>query len=206
MPGWPRRWRRVLDTCGAWITEYVEETRRLRALAFWMDGEWVLNYEVDISGTPCERVIDSGKLVHFRDRLLDLFPQAPDVQAGGFVSYLGMPLKDADGRVIGHMAVVDRRPMPENPKARALFQIFAERASAEMRRVRAEAAVRESEEKLSRVVNGAMDAIIELDEELAVTLLNPAAEKVLGCESRRARGSRFPRFPDAGQRRTAGGA
>jgi len=33
-----------------------------------------------------------------------------------------------------------------------------------------------------------MDAIIELDAQLAVTLLNPAAEKVLGCESRRAVG------------------
>jgi PAS domain S-box-containing protein len=92
--------------------------------------------------------------------------------------------------------------MPENPKARALFQIFAERAAAELRRLRAEAAVREREEKLSRVVNGAMDAIIELDAQLAVTLLNPAAEKVLGCESRRAVGLDFRDFltPESGER------
>lgn len=46
---------RVLETCGAWVTEYHEETRRLRALAFWLDGRWVENYEVEITGTPCER-------------------------------------------------------------------------------------------------------------------------------------------------------
>ena len=192
----------VLETCGAWITEYFEETRRLRALAFWMDGKWVEDYEIDITGTPCERVIDAGKLVHFPDRLIDLFPHAGDAQREGFVSYLGVPLLDSEGRILGHMAVVDRRPMPDNPKARALFQIFAERAGAELRRLRAEAAVREREEKLSRVVNGAMDAIIELDEALAMTLLNPAAEKVLGCESRRAVGLDFRDFltPESGER------
>jgi PAS domain S-box-containing protein len=192
----------TLGMCGAWVTEYLEESRRLRALAFWMDGAWVEDYEVDITGTPCEEVIGTGKLVHFPDRLIELFPGDAELRETGLVSYLGVPLKDTEGRILGHMAVVDRRPMPNDPKACALFQIFAERASAELRRIRAEAAVREREEKLSRVVNGAMDAIIELDAELAVTLLNPAAEKVLGCESRRAVGLDFRDFlaPEGGER------
>ena len=50
---------RALNTHGAWVTEYFAETRRLRALAFWMDGRWVKDYEVDIAGSPCERVIDT---------------------------------------------------------------------------------------------------------------------------------------------------
>ena len=195
----------ALGTCGAWVTEYLEESRRLRALAFWMDGAWIENYEVSITGTPCEEVIGTGKLVHFPDRLLELFPGDPELREAGLVSYLGIPLKDTEGRILGHMAVVDRQVMPDDPKARALFQIFAERASAELQRVRAEAAVREREQKLSRVVKGAMDAIIELDEALAVTLLNPAAEKVLGCESRRAVGLDFRDFltPEGGERLAA---
>ena len=28
----------ALQTCGAWVTEYLPETRRLRALAFWLNG------------------------------------------------------------------------------------------------------------------------------------------------------------------------
>jgi PAS domain S-box-containing protein len=192
--GLVQRLAQVMGTCGAWVTEYLEEQRRLRAMSFWMDGGWIEEYEVDITGTPCEAVIDSASLVHFPDRLIDLFPHGADVRKHGFVSYLGVPLKDGDGRIIGHMAVVDRAPMPDNLKARALFQIFADRAGAELRRMIAEAELRAREEKLSRVVNGAMDAIIELDEQLAVTLLNPAAEKVLGCESRRAVGLDFRDF------------
>ena len=64
---------KALGTHGAWVTEYFPEKRRLRALAFWMDGQWVKDYEVDIAGTPCERVIDTAKLVHFPDRILDSF-------------------------------------------------------------------------------------------------------------------------------------
>jgi PAS domain S-box-containing protein len=196
---------RVLDTCGAWVTEYLEESRRLRALAFWMDGAWVPHYETAIDGTPCAEVIDTANLVHIPDRLLELFPDDAELHEGGFVSYLGVPLKSPEGRILGHMAVVDRRPMPDDPKAHALFQVFAERATAEVRRLQAEAAVREREEKLSRVMNGAMDAIIELDGGLAVTQFNPAAEKVLGCESRRAVGLDFRDFltPESAGRLTA---
>ncbi len=196
---------RVLETSGAWVTEYFEDSRRLKALAFWMDGNWVPDYETPIEGTPCERVIDSATLVHFPDRLLEFFPDDQEIHQGGFVSYLGLALRDIDGRVLGHLAVVHREPMPENPRAHALFQIFAERAGAELRRLRAEAAVREREEKLSRVVNGALDAIVELDPDLAVTLLNPAAEKLLGCESRRAVGLDFRDFlsPESAERLAA---
>lgn len=193
---------RAMGTDGAWVTEYFPETRRLRALAFWLDGQWIEGYEADITNTPCEAVIEKENLVHFPDRLLDLYPNDAEIQQLRFMSYLGIPLKDSEGKVIGHMAVIDRKPMPNDPKVHALFQIFAERAAAEVRRLRAEAAVREREEKLSRLVNGAMDAIIELDEQLAVTLLNPAAEKVLGCESRRAVGLDFRDFltPDSSER------
>ena len=45
---------KALGTHGAWVTEYFPETRRLLAFAFWMDGQWVKDYEMDIAGTPCE--------------------------------------------------------------------------------------------------------------------------------------------------------
>jgi PAS domain S-box-containing protein len=184
----------LMNTTGAWVTEYFEEDQRLKATAFWWEGALIEGFETKIANTPCERVFHTAKLVHFPDRILELFPLAEGAKAMGVVSYMGVPMTETNGRIIGHLAAMDRKPMPDCPRARALFQIFAERATGEMRRLRAEAAVHEREEKLSRVVNGAMDAIIELDDDLAVTLLNPAAEKVLGCESRRAVGLDFRDF------------
>ncbi|MBA5865461.1 MAG: PAS domain S-box protein [Nitrospira sp. CR1.3] len=172
----------ALGTHGAWVTEYFPEKRRLRALAFWMDNQWVRDYEVDIAGTPCERVIDTAKLVHFPDRVLEIFPHEEELKAAGAVSYMGAPLQDTDGHILGHMAVIDRRPIPEEPRVHAIFQIFAARAAAELQRQRAEAEVHEREEKVGRLLNSAMDAIIELDDHLRITRVNPATEKVFPCK------------------------
>ncbi len=190
---------RALNTHGAWVTEYLEDCRRIRALAFWMGGEWIHDFETDVDGNPCGDVIKEVRLVHYPDHLKDYYPDNHGIRTIGLRSYMGVPLLDLDGRVLGHLAVLDRRPMPEEPRALALFQIFAARAAAELRRLRAEKQVREREEKLGRLVNSAMDAIIELDQNLGVTQINPAAEKVFGCNAAAAMGRTFTNLlvPDA---------
>ncbi|GIW53598.1 MAG: hypothetical protein KatS3mg082_0002 [Nitrospiraceae bacterium] len=63
-----------------------------------------------------------------------------------------------------------------------------------MQRLRAEREAREREEKLTCLVNSAMDAIIELDHSLRVTRINPAAEKAFQCETGQVVGRDFIRF------------
>lgn len=184
----------ALGTHGAWVTEYFAESRRLKALAFWMDGQWVQDYEVDIAGTPCERVIDTLSLVHFPDRVLEIYPHEEELRAAGAVSYMGVPLQNTDGQILGHMAVIDRRPIPEDPRVYAIFKIFAARAAAELQRMRVEAELREREEKVGRLLSSAMDAIIELDDQLQMTRVNPAAEKTFSCQADTMIGQSFSRF------------
>ncbi|MEZ5446441.1 MAG: sigma 54-interacting transcriptional regulator [Gammaproteobacteria bacterium] len=172
---------RALRTQGAWVTEYMPESRRLRALAFWL-GDRFIEWERVIDGSPCEIVVTGARLVHYPDRVFELFPNDEDVRNNHVMSYLGVPLLDLDGSVLGHLAVMDPRPMPEEPRALAIFRIFAARAAAELQRLRAERAVREREEKLGRLFDGAMDAIIEIDQGLIVTHCNPAVAKVLRCD------------------------
>jgi PAS domain S-box-containing protein len=189
----------ALHTHGAWVTEYFPESRRLKALAFWMGGQWLEGWEMVIDGTPCERVINERCMIHIPDNLLDIYGNDPDVRAIGAASYMGMPLLDLDGQILGHLAVLDMRPMPPESRTQALFQIFAARAGAELRRLRAEAQVRERERKLGRLVGSAMDAIIELDRHLRITQMNPAAEKIFGSCSADLVGQTFSHFllPDA---------
>ena len=184
----------ALNTYGAWVTEYFPESRRLKALAFWMGETWLDGWEMVIDGTPCERVIDQRCLIHIPDNLLNIYWDDPDVKAVGAASYMGVPLLDLDGRILGHLAVLDKQPMPAEPRAQALFQIFAARAAAELRRLRAEAQVLEREHKLGRLVGSAMDAIIELDQHLQVTQMNPAAEKVFGRSAAELMGRTFSHF------------
>ncbi|HSD51386.1 MAG TPA: sigma 54-interacting transcriptional regulator [Candidatus Methylomirabilis sp.] len=184
----------ALGTHGAWVTEYLPGTRELRALAFWMGGAWVQNWKMAIDGTPCEAVIESVGLVHYPENLVELFPNDPELKRLHAVSYMGVPLLDVNGRILGNLAILDTRPMPEQPRALALFRIFAARAAAELRRLRAESELREREEKLGRLVDSAMDGILELDQELRVTRMNAAAERIFGCAPREMIGRDFEQF------------
>ncbi len=190
---------KALGTHAAWVTEYVPERESLRALAFWLGGGWLQNYEHAIPGTPCELVVRERRMVHFPDQLVRLYPHDPDVVNVGAVSYLGVPLCDTDDRVLGHLAVMDTKPMPADERAAALFAIFASRASAEMRRVLADRAVREREEKLQHLVDAAMDAIVEIDGERRITRFNRAAEKVFACTAADVTGTPFDELLNDGE-------
>jgi PAS domain S-box-containing protein len=179
---------RALGTTGAWVTEVDLRARRLRALAFWLGGKWVEGFEQPIDGTPCQVVIENRRLVHYPDRILELYPDEPNLRRMGAVSYMGVPLRDVDGTVLGHMAVMDTAPMPEDPVRLTLFEIFAGRAAAELRRLRAEREVRAREAQLARLVGSAMDAIVQLDGDLRVLRMNPAAERTFELPAEAAEG------------------
>ncbi len=183
----------ALDTYGAWLTEVDEGGTRLRAIAFWLGDRFVDPYEYAIAGTPCETTVREGRLVHIPDRVLELYPDDPLEFPEGVVSYLGIPLFGAAGRLLGHLAVVDVRPMSDDKRLLALFQLFASRALAEMRRERLEADLRDRQEQLEGLVGSAMDSIVQVDADLRITALNAAAEKVFTCAGARVRGEHLDR-------------
>src|SRR5262249_26527134 len=121
-----------------------------------------------------------------------------DLRRMGAVSYLGVPLLDVDGTVLGHLAVLDQKPMAARPESITVFEIFAGRAAAELRRLRAEQDVRWREEQLTGLVESAMDAIVQLDERLRVVRMNAAAERTFGLSASAALGGEIALMLDAG--------
>jgi PAS domain S-box-containing protein len=87
----------------------------------------------------------------------------------------------------------------------ALFQIFAARAAAELQRLRTEAELRDRETKLSALVANAMDAIIELDGNFDMVLINPAARKLLNLQRQDNPGTSFTGFLTPESRRKLAG-
>ena len=165
---------KALNTYSSWVTEYIAESRQLRALAFWVDGQLAEDFKIDIAGTPCEAVIESARLVHYPDNMTDLFPNSSTVREFSAVSYMGVPLIDSNGNILGNLAVLDNRPMPEEPRSQVLFRIFAARAAAELQRIHAEAEIRKREEKYRRIVETAGEGFILMDKNLIITDVNEA--------------------------------
>ena len=175
---------RAIGTKCAWVTEWIADQRSLRALSFWAGDGYIADFEYAIAGTPCAAVIDNRRLILIPDRLLDLFPRDRSLEPLKAMSYMGVPLLDIDGEILGHLAVMDDAPMKEDESVTAVFNIFAGRAAAELRRLRRDRALAEREHKLSRLFDGAMDAIVEFDSGFRVTNINAAAKKIFGREHR----------------------
>jgi len=187
-----------IDAHGVWVSEFIPDTNRLRALAFWLEDHFEEEYEYDIVGTPCEESLKHPDLFHIPDNIVELFPDdRPSLKRQNAVSYLGFPLKDEDGVILGHLALLDDKPMEEIPEAFAIFKIFASRAEAELRRHRYEQKLIEREAKLNRLVNGMMDAMVELNERLIITQFNQAALKTFGEKREFMAGTPIKEFVDA---------
>jgi len=165
----------ILDVHGVWITEFWPEQYKLNALAFYLNGSFVDKYEYSVSNTPCEPVLESHDICHIPENVIDLYPKDPDLKPLGAVSYMGISLRDVDGKILGHLALLDNKAMPELPEVFALFKIFASRAAAELRREIVQRKLVDSESKLNRLVNGTSEAIIEFDSEFKITQSNEAA-------------------------------
>jgi PAS domain S-box-containing protein len=182
---------------GAWVTEYLPKEQKLRALGMWFQGGFIEHFEYPISGTFCQQVIEGKKLTHVSERLIELFPAARQLMPPNAVSCLGAPMVSPDGTVVGHLAVLDTKVMPADPRAIALFEIFVARAAGEIRRLKAEQEIRNCERQLSTLLETAMDAILVLDSDLQAVRINQAAARVFGCTAEDMIGEKLGEFLDA---------
>lgn len=139
----------VLGVQSAFITECTDETRgRVRTLSFLKEGSFTDNIEYDLEGTACEGVI-AGAICYYPAHTHQLFAKEKGVE-----SYLGLPIHNTDGDILGHLAIYDSRPMPEtlDPDGKAVLEIFAARAGAELDRLRTLRALQTTKAELERRV------------------------------------------------------
>jgi PAS domain S-box-containing protein len=123
---------------------------KLHSLALWTGEGFGPDIDYDLALTPCGRVY-GGQPSHFARDLAACFPQAGSLETVGAESYLGYPLTGSNGEPLGVLAIMDRGPMAQSEERTSLMSIFATRAAAELERLRAEAEVRRSEQKFSRI-------------------------------------------------------
>jgi PAS domain S-box-containing protein len=121
----------------ALASECVDASRdRVRVLAYWADGRPVPSFEYDVAGTTCEQVVKNGKTCYFPANVQDLFPDEKALVAMRAYCYLGVPLLDGKQSPIGHIFVMDDKPLVDSQHAMTIMNIFAARAGEELERTR----------------------------------------------------------------------
>ena len=165
----------------AFVTACYDQ-KYARSLAFWKGDRLGENFYWDVGDTPCERVLH-GDVCHYRQGLQILFPRDKFLADWQAESYLGVPMLDGSNRVIGHIAILDDKPMEADSRAIDLLKIFASRAAAELKRQKAEdeleAALEERErmrEELSHLAHlNRVSTMGELTASLAHEIKQPIA-------------------------------
>ncbi len=107
---------------------------RIRTIAVFANGKPGENFDYDLAGTPCAKVV-GHKLCHFPHGVAEQFPEDRLLADMRVQSYLGAPLFGTDGRPLGLLAVLHDRPLPFPQTAYDLLQLFASRAAAELERI-----------------------------------------------------------------------
>ncbi|UWQ07288.1 ATP-binding protein [Aliiroseovarius crassostreae] len=88
---------------------------------------------VPYEGSPCDG-LRHGKKLLIEEGLQQMFPNQPAFAEQGVQAYLGIALHDADGQVIGHVALLNDRCMSERLGESDLLRLLVHRVETELRR------------------------------------------------------------------------
>ncbi|MEM9925539.1 MAG: ATP-binding protein [Cyanobacteria bacterium P01_D01_bin.50] len=132
----------ILGMRYALIAEFVSDSRdKFRTLAFWTGEEFGENFEYDLASTPCEQLMN-GEMARYSHSVQSFFPQFPYSICFEAQSYIGIPLIDKSGKIIGLMAALDTKILPDNTETEvSILKIFAARAGAELERINLKSAL-----------------------------------------------------------------
>jgi PAS domain S-box-containing protein len=134
------------------IVELDPTARRLRTLAFWNGERIDPNFDYALEHTPCAQVLAAGSAV-YRSGVAARFPLDGWLAEHRMESYAGVELRDSRGELLGHLCIIDDRPLPADWDGLPLLRLFAARIAGEIER-------RRSEEMLRATLESTQDGIL----------------------------------------------
>ena len=177
------------------VTECLDfPTTSVSMLASWREGDVGHNVDFGLAGTPCDGVINDGKVCFYPRNIVDLFPRE---KRHGQESYIGVPIFERSGsRVIGHIAIFDKKDMTDGILrdeflVDTVLRIFAERAGAEIQRMQLIRELRNSAESYRLIVDNQDEFVVRLDENGDLLFVSPSYCNALGKSADELLGTRF---------------
>jgi PAS domain S-box-containing protein len=168
-----------MDVHYAVVAQFPKAPPHVRTVAFWERDRIGDNLEYDFTGTPCAKLALGGP-VHYPTGVSERFPGATFLVERGIDSYMAEPFLDGQGKILGHLAVFDERPMPADPLRACVFRVFASRASAEFDRMGTEERLRESEAAYRDLYENAPNAYLRVGTHQRILNVNRRATELLG--------------------------
>ncbi|NOY95148.1 MAG: PAS domain S-box protein [Chlorobi bacterium] len=147
-----RHLTKTLQIDYAFVGEFLPRENKVRVKAGIGKGKSIKTFDYDLDGTPCENVV-VGAVRCYPSSVQSLFPKDYLLVEMGIESYIGIPLHNRAGGILGIMVLLDCKPIVNTEISTSLLRIFSERVAAEIERMQAEEALQENERKLHTLFN-----------------------------------------------------
>jgi formate hydrogenlyase transcriptional activator len=166
----------------AFVAQTLNENES-QSLAYWEGSDFGAGFSYRFPGTPCQRVAQ-GNICSTSCGLWKKYPDDKWLEQIGAESYIGVPMKNAQGQTLGHIAVLHTGPMEATDENMAVLKIFAARACSELERMRAFQKLQrqhdESEERFRDLFDEAPIAYVNEGVDSKFIRANKTAMKILG--------------------------
>ena len=150
----------------------------VRTLGAYMDGHPVdFQYEL---ASSVSAAIALGKPCRYRSAAQKRFPSDQLLSAVGAEAVVGLPLLDPQGRAIGVIMALYRRPMDQTAAAREILRYFSERAAAELNRKQQEDELRDRDQRHRAFIAKSSDAMWRIEFEQPIDTTASVAEQLDG--------------------------
>ncbi|HEU4386534.1 MAG TPA: PAS domain S-box protein [Blastocatellia bacterium] len=120
------------------IGDLSEDRTRVRPLVQYSHGRIGVGAPYYLEATPSEGVVVERRLCSYPSRLQSLFPRDYYVSSNNLEAYIGAPIADAEGNVVGIVSASHNEPREFSEFDERVLQIIGQRVGAELVRRRQE--------------------------------------------------------------------
>lgn len=167
---------KAIDADITFIAAINDNNQQVNTLALDVEGQLSEPISYPIKDTPCENVATNDGICFHDLNVQQLYPKDELLKEMGVNSYIGVPLHNNNGKVVGLLAGLYYQSLGSSEMTQSLFLLFSGLISSELNR----RDYMRDYKLAAAVINNVNKAIIITDPKLRITYVNPAFEKITG--------------------------
>ncbi|MDD1728624.1 MAG: PAS domain S-box protein [Methanospirillum sp.] len=119
------------------IGEITPDKEHVHVLSMILDDKKVLDYSYQLKGTPSDEVIKKGFVFYPANSGVH-FPDCKPLAGLQIQGYIGVPLKNSYGEIVGILSILSQNPFIDKIRVREVIDIIAVKAGADIERAHIE--------------------------------------------------------------------
>ncbi len=164
------------------IGSYNESKKSISCPVLWNRRDFRTDVEYSIEHTPCENVVHTGAEYFLDHKLQESYPKDKDLQDLSVNTYFGMPLTDLDGGIIGHIAVMSEKNIPDKELLSSVLSQFKDRLSFELDRIGYQNRLEEVYDRFNFIAEKSSDIISLVEPHGSFIYVSPSSLDISGYE------------------------